>query len=570
MIDSTSGEITTIKSLDYEDTPTYTIFVQAIDSSGGPSAKSSTVAVTIQIENVNEDTPTFNQDTYSQSVPEDTPVGTLLVQVFADDSDAEAAGHVVYTMPTHNFFYLASETGEISLKSLLDYETADKLFVFEVVATDSTNSPKSSTCTVSISVSDINDNEPKCYPNLQTMSMPEDSVPGTNIAELTCTDSDSNEKAELTYIIAFVNNAPPDGTFSVDSQGRLTLATGTLDYETITSYSILVRVSDGGTPPLSSTATIKLGITDINEHAPVYDELSYEVTILENFVSSDAIIRIQAADQDTADTIAYYFNPENAYFEIDKVNGDVFAVAALDYESLGLSKSLEIIVYAADNGAPVPKSSSTTVTITVQDENDGTPIFAQGVYYGNVSETSPVETTILQVLASDSDGEQMAYAFDVASDTFRIEQTGDIVLDDNSNLDYDVGPKTYRLVVHAEDPRSRTGTAIVYIIVLNENEYDPAFSDFDRTVSVREDAKIDDGIIIISASDDDDGVDGELTYEIIFGDDGKFAIDKQLGQITVSKPLDREAQTIYVLTISALDSGTPQSKCRTIFPQSSI
>ena len=561
MIDSTSGEITTIKSLDYEDTPTYTIFVKAIDSSGGPSAKSSTVAVTIKVENVNEDTPTFNQDTYSQSVPENTPVGTQLVPVFADDSDADAAGQVVYTMPTHNFFYLTSKTGEISLKSPLDYETADKMFVFEVVATDSAISPKSSTSTVSISVSDINDNEPKCDPNLQTMLMPEDAVSGTNIAELTCTDSDSNVNAELAYIIALVNNAPSDGTFSVDSQGRLSLATGTLDYEMISSYSILVSVSDGGIPPLSSTATIKLEITDINEHSPVFDELPSEVTILENVVSSDAIIRIQASDQDTADTITYYFDPENAYFEIDRDNGNVFAVSTLDYEALGLSKSLEIIVYAADNGSPVPKTSSTTVTIIVQDENDGTPIFAQGVYYGNVSETSTVEITILQVLASDSDGEQLAYAFDVASDTFRIEQTGDIVLDDNSNLDYDVGPKTYRLVVHAEDPRSRTGTATVYIIVLNENEHDPAFSDFDRTVSVREDAKIDDGIIIISASDDDDGVDGELTYEIISGYDGKFAIDKQTGQITVSGPLDREAQTVYVLTISALDGGLPQSKC---------
>ena len=561
MIDATSGEITTKKSLDYEDTPTYTIFVQAIDSGGGPAARSSSVAVTIKVENINEDTPTFTQDTYSLSVPENHPVGTLLVQVVADDSDAGIAGDVVYSMLTHNYFYLASKTGEISLKSPLDYESSDKSFVFEVVSTDSAPSPKSSTSTVSVTVLDINDNQPICEPNLRTTIMPEDSSVGTNIAQLTCTDSDSNENADLTYAISLVNNVPPDGTFAIDNQGRLTLATSTLDYESITSYSILVKVTDSGNPPLSSTATIKLEITNINEHAPVFVVALYQVNIRENFVSSDAIVRVEASDQDTADRISYYFDPENTNFDIDRDNGDIFVISALDYETLGTSKSVELTAYAVDNGAPVPRSSSTTVTVVVQDENDGTPIFAQGVYYGNVLETSPVETTILIVFATDSDGEPLTYSFGATSDTFRIEQTGDIVLHDDTNLDYDTGPTTYRLIVHAEDPRSGTGTATVYIVVLNENEHDPVFSDFDRSVNVKEDAQIDHDIITIAATDDDNGVDGRLTYHIISGDDGKFAIDKHTGQITVSGYLDREAQTSYSLIISSLDGGTPQSKC---------
>ena len=561
MIDATSGEITTKKSLDYEDTPTYTIFVQAIDSGGGPLARSSSVAVTIKVENINEDTPTFTQDTYSLSVPENHPVGTLLMQVVADDSDTGIAGDVVYSMLTHNYFYLASKTGEISLKSPLDYESSDKSFVFEVVATDSAPSPKSSTSTVSVTVLDINDNRPICEPNLQTTIMPEDSSAGTNIAQLTCTDSDSNENADLTYVISLVNNVPPGGTFTIDNQGRLTLATSTLDYESITSYSILVKVTDSGNPPLSSTATIKLEITNINEHAPVFVVALYQVNIRENFVSSDAIVRVEASDQDTADRISYYFDPENTNFDIDRDNGDIFVISALDYETLGTSKSVELTAYAVDNGAPDPRSSSTTVTVVVQNENDGTPIFAQGVYYGNVLETSPVETTILNVFATDSDGEPLTYSFGATSDTFRIEQTGDIVLHDDTNLDYDTGPTTYRLIVHAEDPRSGTGTATVYIVVLNENEHDPIFSDFDRSVNVKEDAQIDHDIITISAADDDNGVDGRLTYHIISGDDGKFAIDKHTGQITVSGSLDREAQTSYSLIISSLDGGTPQSKC---------
>lgn len=539
----------------------YTLFVQATDSGGGTLAKSSTVAVTVKVGNVNEDTPAFTRNTYSVSVPENTEIGSSILQVTADDNDFGMDGKVIYSMATHSHFYLNSKTGTITLKASLDYESADRTFTFEVTASDSATPPKSSSCTVSISVTDVNDNEPICNPIMQVASVREDSLAGTFIAQFVCSDLDSDANANLVYTISSVNLLPSNGLFTVDTQGRLTLALSTLNFETVKSYSVLVTVRDSGKSQLTTTATVKLEVSDINEHLPVFEKVSYKYSIPENFVSDQPIISVHATDQDTSNRIRYFIEPVSPFFDIDDNSGDMYIVSELDYETIGVSKSIEVVVYAADDGTePGPKTSSTTVTIDVSDANDGTPRFAKGVYYGNLSETSAAETTVLRVSASDSDGETLTFTMDDVSDTFRIEQSGDIVLNDISNLDYDNGTKLYNVIVHAKDPRGNNGTATVYISVRNVNEYPPVFTDFDRTVSVKENTENNNAVTVISATDLDDGVDGQVTFAIISGDDGKFSVDKYSGQIIVSGSLDREVKTSYSLTISAIDGGTPQSK----------
>lgn len=549
--------------LDYEETEkVYTVLVQATDSLGGAGAKSSVVAVTVRIGNENEDEPVFTRTTYATTVDENAVVGALLATVSAVDSDNGDDGVIVYSMASHTYFYLNSKSGDITLKSNLDYESVDKEFEFEVVARDSSTIPLRSTCTVSISVTDINDNSPICEPNMQAPSLPEDIRTGTIIAQLSCDDVDSYANADLLYTIDSVNSQPDDGTFAVDPQGRLTLLLESLDYETVNSYNILVKVSDKGNQPLSTTATVKLDITDVNEYTPEFVENIYTVSILENYISNISIKNVRATDLDINNRITYYINPKSTHFTIDRQNGDVFVVSALDFEKLGISKSVEIIVYAEDNGVvPGPKSASTTVTVTVQDANDGTPIFLQGIYYGSVSESSAAETTILRVEASDSDSDTLQYTLSNASNTFRIEQTGDIVLNDVTGLDYDSDTKLYILTVHADDQRTGTGTTTVYISVTGTNEFPPIFMDFDRAVNVPEDANNDYEVLIISANDLDHGIDGDISYSIISGADGKFSVDSTSGRITVSDALDREATPFYSLKISAIDKGTPNRKC---------
>ena len=545
--------------MDYEETQVYTLFVQAIDSNGGTEAMSSTVAVTVHVINVNEHAPVFTKPIYTRTVAEDEPVGAVLLTVFADDSDFGDDGHVVYSMATHAYFYMNSKTGELSLKSGFDYESTDKNFEFEVIATDSSTSPKSSSCTISVSLTDVNDNQPDCRPNIIAVTLPEDSLGGTVVAELSCSDADSNANGEIGYVIDSVNNLPSDGLFAVSLQGMITLESPLLNVEEIDFYSITVRVMDSGVLSMSTSATVKLAISDINEFSPEFDKLSYVANVLENTVSDVPIVSVHATDNDLNDHVQYHIEPTSPYFEIDSDSGNIFLVSALDFETLAPPKTVEITVYASDNGVvPGSKTSSATVTVSVTDANDGTPSFTQGMYYASLSEASTPETTVLRVEASDDDTDTLTYSLMNSSEIFRIEQSGDIVLYDTSNLDYDSDIKSYKLVALANDNRDGTGTATVYISVKNVNEHSPRFTDFDRALNIMENISVGEEVLIITATDADHGADGYISYAIVSGAYGKFSVDESSGKITVTDNIDREDISEYTLTISAMDSGTPQ------------
>ena len=560
VIDESLGEITTVKKLDFEESQVYTLHIQAIDSNGGIDAMSSTVIVTVNVGNINEFVPRFTKSTYTDVILEDTAIGTSILTVSADDSDSGDDGLVVYSMPDHSYFYLNSKSGEIRLKNALDYETIQKSFNFEVVATDSSTFPESSSSTISISVTDVNDNSPYCKPSVYVVTLSEDTGTGTQIAKLNCNDTDSASSAELSYDIISVNSLQSDGKFSVNSEGSITLESP-LDFETMQSYNIIVGVNDNGEPKLSTSATIKLDISDINEFDPVFDETAYDVHVVENTISNIPIGQVRATDKDVNNIVQYSIQSNNEYLDIDVRSGDIFVVSSVDFESFPEPKSFEVTVVATDDGAvPGPRSTSVTVTVSIVDTNDGIPFFSQSVYHSSIPETSAADTTVIQIEASDSDGDALTYSLSNNSDTFRIQQTGHIVVQVGAVLDYESNTKMYKLIALADDQRDGTGTATVYITITHENEHPPIFTDFSRSVDIPENMEIGREVMIISATDADEGIDGDISYKIISGSSGKFSIDGTSGQITLTEHVDNEDISSYTLRISASDNGIPQCK----------
>ena len=538
----------------------YTIHVKAVDSNGGIDAMSSTVIVTVNVGNVNEYQPRFTKSTYTAVIDEDTAIGTSILTVSADDSDSGDDGLVVYSMPDHPYFYLNSKSGEIRLKNALDYETIHKSFNFEVVATDSSTFPESSSSTISISVTDVNDNSPYCNPSVYVVTFSEDTGTETQIAKLNCNDTDSARNAELSYDIISVNSLQSDGKFSVNSEGSITLESP-LDFEAMQSYNIIVGVTDNGVQKLSASATIKLDISDINEFDPVFDEAAYDVNVVENTISNIPIGQVRATDRDVNNSVQYSIQSNNDYLDIDVRSGNIFVVSSVDFESFPEPKSFEVTVVATDDGAvPGPRSTYVTVTVSIIDTNDGIPFFAQSVYHSSIPETSDADTTVLQIEASDSDGDALTYSLSNASDTFRIQQTGHIVLQVGAVLDYESDTKMYKLIALADDQRDGTGTATIYITITHENEHPPIFTDFSRSVDIPENMEIGQEVMIISATDADEGIDGDISYKIISGSSGKFSIDGTSGQITLTEHVDNEDISSYTLGISASDSGIPQCK----------
>ncbi|XP_060602144.1 cadherin-23-like isoform X2 [Ruditapes philippinarum] len=567
---SASGEVTTVNALNRELVASYSIVIEAIDSGTSPLTTTTTLQVTVT--DINDNAPTFGLDPYHFTSSEDVIVGTVVGTVAATDTDSEDSGTITYVLTLGNVdsaFDLDSASGDIKTIVALDFETAAAnpyVLVIEGRDNDGT-APLTSTTTVSLTITDVNDNSPLCSPVLQSFQYGENIAGSTTIASLTCSDADDGVNGDISYSMVSVNGDTSNTLFAIDASGVITTAAGTaLDYETTASYTLLLQAADGGTPSLSFTTTVKLGITDVNEAAPVFQGTPYSTNVAETTPVGNSVYSIAATDADNTNTVSYAINPSNMYFEIDSSSGDIYTIAEIDYDALAPSVTITLTVVATDNGSPVVQSTTETVTITITDANDGTPTFNPGVYSGSVSETAVVETTVTTVTATDIDSADTSLTLSFASgnsdNIFRVDANGEVVINDVTNLDYDVGARNYILVVQAVDTASNTGTASIAIEITNVNEATPTLTAISNTVSVTEESASGTSVDVVNATDTDHGVDGEIIYSISSVTNSGaalFTVDPTSGVISTSGTLDRESQNVFELTILATDKGTNPS-----------
>ncbi|KAL3853661.1 hypothetical protein ACJMK2_017186 [Sinanodonta woodiana] len=556
-IGTISGAITTTTQLDYETATSYTLIIKAVDKGGAAGSHSATAVVTITVTNINEAAPIFGLTTYSASIPENTNVGTSVVQVVATDLDSGDDGKVYYSMAANANFYLDSYTGIIYVKSALDYETST-LYSLTILAIDNGTPARTGTATVSVSVTDVNDNRPSCSPTLKTLTYPENQVTATTFPAILCTDADSGINSALTYSISTVNNAAPGSQFSIASATGIIMLDTAFDFEMTSAYSILVRVADGGTPSQSTTITYDIAITDINEHTPAFTAASYSINVPEDKAIGYVVLTVTATDGDTSDSVVYYFSPSSPAFEIDGHTGDVKVKSTLDRET---TSSYTITVYALDTGtSPSSRSSSSTISITITNTNDVAPIFNPAVYVVSIPENTGVGTTVKSVTAADADDTIITYSITAGNTgtAFRIETDasyiGNLIVD--ATLDYEV-TTFYTVTVVARDPSGLSSSVFVSIQITGYNEGTPTFSpSSSSTKTVVENSAIGSTVVDLNAIDTDAGNDGLVEYAIVSGASGAFAIDPSTGIVTVSGSLDMETTQIYTVLIKATDAGS--------------
>lgn len=196
---SSNGTVVIADTLDYEAVRSYSLTITVTD--GGVSSLSTEVSVHVSVSPVNEHSPVFTKSgAYVVSVPEDTSLGTEITRVTTNDADDSgyAHGRVVYSIVSGNtgfFFYISADNGAIQLARNLDRE-ATSSYTLEIEATDGENSVNA---TVSITVTDANDNQPICSPSSYNTAVREDAGLGTNVLSVTCSDDDEGDNGLLVY-----------------------------------------------------------------------------------------------------------------------------------------------------------------------------------------------------------------------------------------------------------------------------------------------------------------------------------------------------------------------------------
>ncbi len=531
---STSGQLQTNAALDYETKTSYSVSVSVSDGNGG----SDSIPVTINVTNVNE-APNFANSTATRSVAENTAADTNIgAAITATDVDANTT--LTYTLcgTDADSFSIVSTSGQLQTNAALDYETKASYSV-TVTATDGGN--LSDTTTVTISITDVNES-PSFATDTAARSIAENTAADTNIgAAITATDVDAN--TTLTYTLGGTDAA----AFSIDSTTGQLQTSAALDYETKTSYTVTITVSD---TKLTDTINVTVNVTNVDENrAPAFaDGASTTRSVAENTAADTNIgSAVSATDPDTDDTLTYSLSgADAAAFSIVSTSGQLQTSGALDYET---KTSYSVTITASDSEL----TDTIDVTISVTNVNEA-PSFATTTATRSIAENTAANTNIgAAITATDVDANTtLAYTLggaDAAS--FSIVSTSG-QLQTNAALDHET-KASYSVTVTATDGDTLSDTITVTITVTNVDEA-PSFTEgSSATRSVAENTAADTNIgSAVAATDPDTG--DTLTYTLGGADAASFTINSTSGQLRTSGALDYETKTSYAVTITVSDS----------------
>ncbi|XP_042593835.1 protocadherin beta-15-like [Cyprinus carpio] len=270
------GELVIDKELDREKENEVAFILTAVD--GGTPPRSGTVVIHVTVLDANDNAPVFSQAVYKISLPENSPLDTVVVTVSATDADEGQNGEVTYEF-SHlsesllEIFDLDAVSGKLKLTGIIDYEE-ESTIELPIQAKDSQG--LAGRCIVLIDVIDVNDNAPTIMTKSVKISVPENALPGTEVGIINVQDRDSDNNGQVRCSIQ--QNVPFKLVPSIKNYYSL-VTTGELDREMLSDYNITITATDDGSPPLSSTKNIHLTVADVNDNPPVFQEQSYRAHV---------------------------------------------------------------------------------------------------------------------------------------------------------------------------------------------------------------------------------------------------------------------------------------------------
>ncbi|XP_043917601.1 protocadherin-10 isoform X1 [Protopterus annectens] len=476
------AELVLDKALDRELQAVHRYVLTAVD--GGLPQRTGTALLTIRVLDSNDNVPVFEQPVYTVSVPENSPVGTMLLQLNASDLDEGSNGEVVYSFSSHvsprirELFSIEPRTGRLEVSGELDYEESASYQVY-IQAKDLGPNAVPAHCKVLVRLLDSNDNAPELSFSTVKEAVSESAAPGTVVALFSVTDRDSDENGQLHCEIQ------GDVPFKLKPSFKnyYTIVTdGALDRETSDSYTITVIAKDHGSPQLSTSKSISVQVSDENDNAPRFTQSVYNVSVTENNVPGAYISAVSALDPDIGTNADITYNILDCdiqgmsvftYVSINSENGYLYALRTFDYEQL---KNFSFMVKAKDAGNP-PLSSSATVNILIADQNDNVPsIIAPMGKNGTARELLPrsaepgyLVTRVVAVDADEGGNAHLSYTLKgVEMNLFRMDwRTGEIKTARRVPSKRDTH-NPYELVVevrdHGQPPLSSSATILVFIV----------------------------------------------------------------------------------------------------------
>uniref|UniRef100_A0A4W5MD46 Cadherin 7 n=1 Tax=Hucho hucho TaxID=62062 RepID=A0A4W5MD46_9TELE len=385
-IDENTGDIHATKRLDREEQAYYTLQAQAVDRLTNIPVEPRSEFV-VKVQDINDNEPKFLDGPYMAGVPEMSALGTTVVQVAATDADDPTYGNsarVVYSIISGQpYFSVDPKTGVIrTALPNMDREVKDQ-YVLVIQAKDMVGQMGglSGTTSVTVTLTDVNDNPPRFSQNYQYMVL--ESLPVASVvARVKALDNDIGPNAEMEYRI--MEDGP--GVFNIttdeDTQEGVIILQKPLDFETKNSFNLRIEATNRNIDPafvhlgsFSDTTSVKVTVEDVNE-PPVFSTQLSKMVVSEDARVGISIGRVSAHDPDSSNSAIRYSIDRNTdlerFFNVDALSGVISTAKPLDRE-VNSVHNLTILAMESHDPTQVGKGFA---VITVLDINDNPPVFA--------------------------------------------------------------------------------------------------------------------------------------------------------------------------------------------------
>uniref|UniRef100_W5MH39 Protocadherin-15 n=1 Tax=Lepisosteus oculatus TaxID=7918 RepID=W5MH39_LEPOC len=563
-INNSTGLITVAPGVSLIVGRSYALTVRASDNAPVSQRRSSITTVYIEVlPPNNQSPPRFPQFMYTLEVSEGMRTGAVLLNLQATDREGDPIMYRIQNGDPQNVFNLTQNSGFLVLGKPLDRESTDR-YILIVTASDG-RPDGTSTATVNIVVTDVNDNDPIFDPFLPKNFTVQEEEANAFVGQVKARDPDAGVNGQVHYTLVNLN-----GIFKINSNGSIYTVVP-LDREARGQYDLIVEASDGAVDPRRTTITLSIRVLDIDDNSPVFSQSSYTVSLPENSPAGTVFLRLEAKDADLDSNVTYRIRTQEArqLFSVNPVTGELSVLQVLDFETLSTSgASYTFIVEALGSGGSMPPGLA-TVTVKISDMNDYPPVFKNPIYRGMVAPNAVKGTIITTVLAEDQDppgtpASRVRYRVDLgqfpySGSIFDVEEnTGRVITRVNLNEDPSV---TFKLVVIAYDDGEpvKSNSTLVEITVLQPSVI-PIFTQEEyRPPPVSENAPIGTVVGVILAA----AINQTIVYSIVAGNEGgEFTINNSTGVISTRKLLDYETNTSYILRVQADSMQVVRSNLR--------
>lgn len=517
--------------------------------------------IIVKVLDTNDNLPLFASKYYNISIHTNFLVGQYAAYVTADDPDIGTnADADYYTSFDDDTFTLDKETGGLRLNKDLK-KISKRKFSFTVSVRDHSSKLKgTSSARVDLNVLPPSNKSPVLEQDNYHFSMEENNFPGYKIGQVTAKRPISNSEAFIKYSIKSGNI---DGIFMIGQFGELWV-TKQIDYESYTSFKLIVEADDILNSALVTNVSVVISIIDTNDNRPTFRKSDTFVMVNEGVPIGYVLYDCNAIDRDSEERglVTYHIKNTTGHFTIHPTSGELKTNGSLDYES---ASHHVIYIEASDNGKP-PLSSMMKLSVSVTDVNDNTPMFYNNSYVIRVKEDAQIGNSLLTVNASDSDyGKNGEFDFQLVwqdtgdPDTFQMHPNGTLYL--AKLLDREK-VSSYKLTALVKDfgIPSLHSKANILVVVDDVNDEAPVFQQSHYTFEVFEELPPGTYVGQVIATDADSGENGNFDYYLRDQDKFEFVTVDSYGKrvcvIKTKKKFDRETDDdSYNITVGASDHG---------------